>query len=118
MKSSLSLSALFFNLLIFVTIIPFTESYKTLMIILIIFIFLVLDLKSTMDFIKLLPYTDINPYIYGLLIIHPYTHVILLYILSGNDIRSLIKSIFTLTTYNGVWLDKLIRSKEYNLEET
>jgi|GEM_PF-1162757 len=107
MKSSLSLSALFFNLLIFDMIIPVTEGYKTLMLVSFIFIFLVLDLKSTMDFMKLLPYTDINPYIYGLLIIHPYTHVILLYKLSHYDIRSLIKSIFTLATYNGVWFDKI-----------
>ena len=96
---------------------PFTQDYKTLVGSLFIFLFIILDLKSTMDLVTFLPYTDINPYIYGLLIIHPYTHVILLYKLSRYDIRSLLKSIFTFAVYNGVWFDKLIKSGEYNLEK-
>ena len=66
--------------------------------------------------IDLLPINNKNPYIYGLLLLHPYTHIVILYKSGDYQVKDLLKSICSLGIYNGVWFDKLIKVKRYNFE--
>jgi len=114
MKSSLTISSISFDLMIPILVIGFGELYKTILLVTLVIVFIIADLRAMTILLFQVEDIGLNPYIYGVLIIHPYTHIAILYKLSEYDKYCLLKSILTLGCYNGIWIDRLIK-KEVDL---
>ena len=109
MKISVLLSSFVWNLILFTLVFKDYIMYPTLVAGILTLFYIIVLVYLVPRYSILIEYINLNPYLFAILILTPYTLIIILYLLN-RDLGKLFKSVISLGLYNGVWFEKIIKN--------